>query len=196
MKRLLSVLAPGLLALLPVHADVDLTPHFQSIAGGLINRAYFADGQKQFAVTIDGETTLAADHGGAIFRFTNVAQASMTFQPSPFKNPPTFTPEFLPDYTKVAQKMLPASAEGVELASEAANVLPINKWQSYRFIFTYHIGALGFQESVTFLNLDSGQQIVIRTGSHRKDFPNVAQRADDTLRRWHEVQPGDEIGAN
>ena len=196
MKFLAQFLAFGLCASLPALAGVDLTPHFVSVGGGLIHRAYFADGEKQYSMTIDGDTELTGENGVAVFRFTNVSQATMTLRPTPFPKPAPFTPEFLPDYAKAAEAMLPHAAEGTELASQGENIFPINKWKSYRYTFRYRIGGLGFEESITFLVLDSGQQIVIQTGSQRKDFPGIAARADDTIRRWNLVEPGDEVGAN
>ncbi len=193
---LIQLGALGLLATLPAAADVDLTPRTVNVGGGLIHRAYFADGDKQFAVTIDGETTLSGDNGVAVFRFTNVSQASMTLRRSPFQKPAPFTADALPDYTKAALAMLPTAAEGVEITWQGENVFPINQWKSYRLVFRYRVGGIGYDESITYLVLDSGQQIVIQTGAQRKDFPVIAERADDTIRRWHLVTPVDEAGIN
>jgi len=196
MKLLACCFTLGLLATLPAVADLDLTPHFVKIGGGLLHRAYFADGDKNYSMTIDGETEISGENGRAVFRFTNVSQASMILHASPFAKPAPFSVEALPDYAKAAQAMLPPSAEGVELAWQGENVFPINQWKSYRYTFRYRIGGLGFQESVTYLVLDNGQQIVVQTGCPRKDFAVISARADDTMRRWTLVQPGDEKGEN
>jgi hypothetical protein len=196
MRHAITILALGLTAAVSAVADIDLTPRFMVIGGGLVNRAYFADGNKQYAVTLDSETKLSADEGGALFKFTNITQATMRLRRSPIAKPPAFDAESLPEYTKAAAALLPGAAEEVTLESQADNVLPINRWKSCRFVYTYRLGGVAFEESITFLNLDSGDQIVVQTGSQRKDFPAVAERADDIIRRWHQVQPGDEVGLN
>lgn len=200
MRALLPALA---LAVLSAHSafaqqparEVDLKPRTVTVGGGLIERTYFSDGEKNFAVTIDSETKVSAIDDGAIFRFTNIAQASMRLRKSPIK-PLPFTPETLPEYLKAADKLIPAGAQGVAILSQEENVFPINQWKSYRFVFTYQAGGVGYLESFTFLFLDNGQQVLLQTGSPRKDFEVVAARADDIIRRWHEVLPGDEAGYN
>jgi hypothetical protein len=196
MKLSTHLLALSLFASLPAVAEVDLTPRFVKIGGNLIHRAYFADGDKQYSMTIDGDTEISGENGEAVFRFTNVSEATMTLRRTPFPKPAPFSVEALVDYAKAAEAMLPRAAEGTELAWQGENVFPINQWKSYRFTYRYRIGGLGFEESITYLVLDSGQQIVIQTGSQRKDFANISQRADDTVRRWNLVEPGDEKGEN
>ena len=176
-------------------AELDLKPHYANV-GGLVRRAYFADGNKQYAVTIDSETQLSEADNGALFRFTNVPQASMLLRPTPLAKLLPFDAESLPAYLKAAQALLPAGAEDVVLEAQKENVLPVNRWHSYRFVFSYHIAASQLRESITFLNLDERQQVVIKTGSRQAAFDAIAARADDIIRRWHEVLPGDEKGEN
>jgi hypothetical protein len=183
-------------ALVSVRAELDLRPKRTNIGNGLIQRAYFTDGNKQFSVTIDGLTELKESEGGALFRFTNLSQATMRLQKSPFAKPLPFDEASLPLYAKAAAEMLPKDSQELVPTPPKANVLPVNRWKSYRFEYRHRIGGLAFCESITFLNLDANVQIVIRTGSREKDFPAVSSRADDIIRRWDEVQPDDEQGLN
>ena len=176
-------------------AELDLKPHYTN-AGGLVRRAYFADGEKKYAVTLDSGTQLSEADNGALFRFTNVPQATMLLRRTPLPKVLPFDAESLPAYTKAAQALLPASAEDVVIEAQKANVLPINKWHTYRFVFTYRIGSGQMKESITFLNLDDGQQIVVQTGSRLATFEGIAARADDIIRRWHEMLPGSENELN
>ncbi len=194
--RLLPILIAACVSIPTVHADLDLTPRYESFAGGTLRRAYFADGAKHFAVSLDSETTLSSDERGPVFRFANIPQAAMALRRSPFATPPSFDAVSLPDYAKAAAKFLPAAAESIATELPVMNIFPINQWKSCRLVFNYKVGGAAYTESITFLVLESGQQIVIQSGSRAKDFAATAARADDIIRRWHEVLPGDEKGAN
>ncbi len=177
------------------NAQLDLRPHYFK-AGGIIGRAYFADGDKKYAVTLDSETQLSEADGGALFRFTNVPQATMLLRNTPLPKVLPFDEASLPEYLKAAQALLPRLAVEATLDAQAANVLPINKWRTYRFVFSYQIAGSQVKESITFLNLDDGQQIVVQTGSRKNAFDGIASRADDIIRRWHEMLPGSENELN
>lgn len=196
MRRFL--IAPALLALTisSARADLDLTPRPVSIGAGLLERAYFQDGAVKFAVTIKDDVKVSASEGGALFLFKNYAQASMRLRRSPLPKGLPFDEASLPEYLKAAEKMLPASAEAVTLLSQTPDALPLNHWKSCRFLYEYRVGPVIFHESITFLVFDTGEQIVIQTGSQQKDFEPVSARADQIMRRWHEVLPGDETGIN
>ena len=180
---------------LSAKAQLDLRPHYFK-AGGIIGRAYFADGEKKYAVTLDPETQLSEAENGALFRFVNVPQASMLLRKTPLAKVLPFDAASLPEYLKAAQALLPRLAVEATLDAQAANVLPINKWRTYRFVFSYQIAGSQVKESITFLNLDDGQQIVVQTGSRKNAFDGIASRADDIIRRWHEMLPGSENELN
>ena len=180
---------------LSAKAQLDITPHYYK-AGGIIGRAYFKDGDKKYAVTLDSETQLSEANGGTLFRFTNVPQASMLLRHTPLPKVLPFDAASLPEYLKAAQALLPRLAEEVTLDEQAANVLPINKWRTYRFVFSYLIAGSQLKESITFLNLDDGQQILVQTSSRLSFFKAISERADDVIRRWHEMLPGSENELN
>lgn len=177
-------------------AELDLRPRLISIGGGLIKRVYFADGPDRYCVTIDDETTLKEFDDGAEFRFTNVVQAGMRLRKSPLPKPPAFGADTLPDFVKAATPFMPPAAEDMTMVEHAFDVFPINRWKSLRLVFTYKLGGVQFKEHVTFLTFNDGQQILISTASREKDFDAIAARADDIIRRWDKMQPGDEAGEN
>jgi hypothetical protein len=177
-------------------ADLDLTPQQMIIGGGLAQRTYFRDGAKRLAVSIDSDTEVSAEDGGAVFRFKQLPRATLRLTKSALKPSPTLTPELVQAYLKAANQLLPSSAERRVLTAQARDVFPINQWKSARFTFTYVMAGVSFTESVTFLSLDERQQIVLRIAAEEKDFEAAKLRADDIIRRWHEVLPGDEEGAN
>jgi hypothetical protein len=178
------------------HADLDLTPQQMIIGGGLAERTYFRDGQKRVAVSIDSDTQVSAEDGGAIFRFKQLPRSTLRLTKSPLKAGALLTPESRDILPKTATQLLPSSAEKRVLTGEARDIFPLNQWKSARFTFNYVMAGVPCRESVTFLNLDDRQQIIMRVAAEEKDFEAAADRADDIIRRWHEVLPGDEAGAN
>jgi hypothetical protein len=179
-------------------ADVELKPHFYTTAFGdaSLRRVYFADGDKKFAVTLDQETDVASEGDGALFKFKSIPQASIQFKKSPLPAASGFDPTVLETYTKTAQGMIDATAQ--EVASEVVglDVLPFNKWLSYRVNYKYTIAGTPIRQSYTFMNLSPQQQVLIVVTAKEKDFGEVLSRADDIFRRWHRILPGDEKGEN
>lgn len=177
-------------------AEIDLTPLKVSVGGGLMQRTHFRDGEKKYAVPVDALTEVFAGSRSAIFRFKDINMASVKFLNSPVRERLAFDATGIPGYVKAAQSLLPAAAESVAVEEQVPDVLPINAWQSFHVVFSYTIASEKYRESITFLNLDGKQQIVIQAGAKEPDFAAVAGRADHLMRRWHEVLPGDETGDN
>lgn len=180
---------------LSAKAQIDLRPHYFK-AGGIIGRAYFADGDKKYALTLDSETELSETNDGALFRFTNVPQATMLLRHTPLDKQLPFDTASLIIYLKAAKALLPQGSEDAILEAQIANPLPINQWRSYRFVLSYTISNSQMRDSFTFLNLDDGQQILVQTSSRLSFFKAISERADDIIRRWHEVLPGSENEVN
>ena len=176
-------------AALTASAAVDLTPHIlTTYTDGIpIRRPYFADGNKKYALALDNETTLTAANGGAHFEFNKFMYAVMDLRPSALSPELAFDAASLPRYREAALQMLPQGNDKVKVEKEEANVMPINGWSSYRFTFSYGFFGQRFCESVTFLNLDAKQQIVMQVSAKEADYQVISSRAWDIIRAWHEV---------
>jgi hypothetical protein len=107
-----------------------------------------------------------------------------------------FDEESLPKYERAAAALLPAHASAVKLDERAANPLPVNGWTSHRFTFSYESANGPMRETVIFLNLTPDQQVLFLVTGKRAVFDEVNARAFDIIRRWHEILPEDETGAN
>ena len=112
MLRILSFSVVSALLASFALGEVDLKPRFYTVnlGGYTIRRPYFADGDKKFAVTIDSDTEVAEDNGGAVFRFKSIPQASVELRKSPVAAARGFGREILQDYNRLAQSMLGATA--------------------------------------------------------------------------------------
>jgi hypothetical protein len=179
-------------------ADVDLKPHFYTtnLGAAALRRAYFADGDKKFAVTLDQETEVLSEGDGTLFKFASMPQASIQLKRSSLPAATGFEATALPTYGKTAQGMIDPTARDLVSEPGVLNVLPFNKWRSYRLNYSYSIAGAPIHQSYTFLNLSADQQVVIVVTAKEKDFAEVLSRADDIFRRWHRVLPGDEAGTN
>ncbi len=176
----------------------DLTPHFLSTMseGVVVRRPYFADGTKKFGIKVDSETKLTAFEGGAMFRFDKFPEASVRWRSSPLPAESGFAPEAIPRYEQAARTLLPAEATAVELVESELNPSPINNWQGLRLTFSYRTVNSARRQSITFLNLKPTEQIVIQAAASDTSFAEVSARAFNSLRHWHEMDPGEESPFN
>jgi hypothetical protein len=194
MKKLLLPLALTT-ALVDLHgSNLDLTPRYVEtmIDGYRARQLYLLEDSRKIGLSPDTETTVAAEAGGLLFKFTKLPDASFRVGPSPFTPAEALdTPETLERYRAAALALAPAGATEVKVAEEIANPLPINQWQSHRFIVSYQVGASTAKLSVTFLNVNPSSQLLLVTRASSREFANAAERSFHLIRTWHEVLPGD-----
>jgi hypothetical protein len=166
------------------------------LGGNAVRRACFMDGDKKFAVTMDNETELSPQGDGAIFRFTRLPLATVELRRSPMKSGLSFSQENISDYAKAARQLLASTAEIWPEEPMVMDPLPINRWQTCRFNFFYRVGGSPVRADVTFIQLNSVDQIVVITGASASNYAAVRSRSDDIIRRWHLVTPEEELGVN
>ena len=200
MKRILynlliSAFLPQLAA-----AAVDLSPRYIDVfaEGVTIRRAYFTDGDKKFLVSLNRETEVTADAGGARFNFLKLPEATFLAIRSRHSPEEKFEGPALERYRESARRLLPLNSREVVIRQEVANPFPINDWTSHRIIMAFDVGAVHYLESVTFLNLNATDQIALITSAPEKDFEEAAHRSYQIFRTWQEMLPGDEkpVGGN
>lgn len=179
-------------------SDLILKPRLVTVdfAGTPVRRAYFEDGKKKFAVTIDNETELSEHGNGALFSFKKIPLATVELRRSPVPPGIPFTEEHIAEYAKAARGLLASNAEIWVEQPMQLDPLPINDWKTCRFFFYYRVGGSPIRADVTFIELDSREQVVVITGATGNDYAAVRERSDDIIRRWHEVTPENERGIN
>jgi hypothetical protein len=168
---------------------LDLTPNFAAIDsdGVVLINPYFKDGAKKYGVLVNMDTELTAYGDGARFKFTKLDHAEMILRHSPLGVNVKFGPDTVEAYEQAARKLLPQLAEGVTLEKQVKNPLPMNAWESHRFVFKYSTPAGVSRESITFLNILPGTQVVIQVYAKDAQFENATEHADDVIRRWYEL---------
>ena len=170
---------------------LDLTPNFASVEsdGVVLRNPYFTDAGKKYGLILNMETELTPYEDGALFKFTKLDHAEMRLRHSPVGADVKFGPDTLDAYEQAARKLLPQLAEGVVLEKQAKNPLPMNAWESHRFVFKYTTPSGAKCESITFLNILPKEQVVVQVYANEKQFTGAAWRADDIIRRWYELNP-------
>lgn len=193
----LSILA-SCVALATATAELSLTPKLVTIdfSGTPVKRAYFMDGEKKFAMTMNNETTLEAKGSGAIFRFSKLPQASVELRRSPLPAGMSFDEAGMVKLAKAAREILPQGAEIWLEQPFVTEPFPINDWKSCRFNFVYLVGGTSVRADVTFIDLDPHTQIVVIAADRQGTYGKTRELADDLIRRWHEVTPASELGIN
>jgi hypothetical protein len=198
MKPTLCAILAAVLLPQVAPAGIDLTPRFiDSFGEGVtFHRLYFADGSKKFVLSLNRETEVTPDSGGTLFRFPKVPEASFLVMRSRLSTDDKFEGAALERYRESAKRLLPVQARGSAIREETPDPFPINDWKSYRIVLTYEVGALRHAQSVTFLNLNETDQIVLITSAPEKDFEEAAHRSYQIFRTWQEMLPGDDRPAS
>jgi hypothetical protein len=173
---------------------LDLTPRYVNteIDGYANRQLYIMDESRKIGLGTDRETTVAAESGALVFRFTKLSDASFRIATSPLTPADLLDdPATLERYRASAVGLAPAGATEVKVLEEQANPLPINQWQSHRFLVSYQVGASVTKLGVTFLNTGPSTQLLLVTRSPSRIFDDASSRSFHIIRSWHEIQPGD-----
>jgi hypothetical protein len=189
-----AFLIPALLVLQLSAAAIDLTPRYiDTFIDGIVSRRlYFSDGEKKIGISLDHETTVEPGGGGVIFRFTKVPDASFLIKSSPMTPDQPFEGIALDRYREAARRLLPPGAKEVKALDEVDNTLPINRWTSRRFSYTFESGDTVMAMSITFLNLNKEDQLILVTSSTEKNFNEASERSFQIIRTWQPLMPKDE----
>ena len=175
-------------------AAIDLTPRYIDVfaEGVTFHRLYFTDGDKKFLVSLNHETEVSAESGGVLFRFPKYPDITFVMARSRLSPDDKFEGATLDRYRESARRLLPLKARASEIKEEVTNPFPINDWKSYRIVMTAEMGPVHYMQSVTFLNLNDTDQIVLITGAPERDFEEASVRSFRIVRTWQEMLPGDE----
>jgi hypothetical protein len=195
MKRLaFPTIAAWITLALPLLA-IDLTPRYiDTFTDGVqFRRLFFADGDTKIGLSVDRETKVESGRGGVIFRFIKFEDASLLVKHSPLTPDQPFNDLSLDRYREAAHRMLPPGTRGVKTLEETPEPIAINHWHSYRILLACEAEGRPMMQSVTFLNLNNEEQLVLVTSAHSQDFPEAAARSWRTFRTWQPLLPGDEL---
>ena len=105
MKRI--ALGTALALLLTVatgSSELNLKPRLVTMdfAGHAVRRAYFMDGDKKFAVTLDNDTEMTPHGEGALFCFKKIPLATVELRRSPIKAGTPINEQTISAYAKAA----------------------------------------------------------------------------------------------
>jgi hypothetical protein len=177
---------------LPLHAlAVDFTPRFSDtfVNGVVTRRLFFVDGERKIGVFVGNDTTVEAGGGGAVLRVPALPDLILVLRPSPMAADQPFQGVSFERYREAARRLLPPGSARVKALAENAEPITINGWHSFRFVYSFETANAYRMQSVTFVNLDDGQQITLITASKESNFEEASARAWQIIRTWHPLPP-------
>jgi hypothetical protein len=166
---------------------IDLRPKYSDkIENGIArHQMFFFDGTRKIGLIFNYQTQMQAAGNGTLVRFLPIPDANLLLRPSPMSAGQPFTGVSLERYREAAHRLLPSRITHVKPLGETPDALPINGWQSYRFVFSFVEADADRMCSATFVNLNESEQIVLITTADRDHFNDATERVWLLLRTWH-----------
>ena len=162
--------------------------------GPPIRRYFFQDEGKRLLFRIDSKMSVTGSASQAVFRFTDIPQATMKLSKSAMKPQVPFDEENLEQYRTVARGYLSKQATDVQIAEETPDAIPINGWVNHQIVFSCKILGVPFRQSVTFLNYSSTEQLVFDVLSSEVDYEKTYARSYHVLNSFSDYVPNAETG--
>lgn len=157
---------------------LDLTPHEIAITndGPPAKRYFFEDGQKRMAFRIDTKMTVSGNSESSAFRFDDITGAGMKLSKSGLKPAAPFDEKNLESYRAAARTFVPPNAANIQIDEEKSNAIAINGWTSRQFVFSYNLFGVPYRRSITFLNYDASEQLVLDISAAAPDYEKTYLR--------------------
>jgi hypothetical protein len=102
----------------------------------------------------------------------------------------TFEGVTLDRYREAARRLLPPGAKDISVLGEEPDPITINRWRSYRFIYSCESTGYLRRQTVTFLNISAEEQLVLVVTATEQNFPEAAARSWQIIRSWQPILPG------
>lgn len=169
---------------------LDLTPRAVTTAfnGLRVKRYFFEDAGKQMGFRIDNKMTVKGSSDSAEFKFDDLKSAAMHISKSAKNSVTPFEEKGLESYRADARALVPGNATDIQLDQENPGAIAINGWTSYQFIFTYKLFGFDYRRSVTFLNYDKTQQLIMDVSAPTAEFDVVFIRGYQVLNSLSELR--------
>lgn len=162
---------------------LDLTPHEIAITndGPPVKRYFFEDGQKRMSFRIDNKMAVDGNSEASAFRFDDITGAAMKLSKSALKPVAAFDEKNLESYRVAARTFLPPNAANIQMAEEKSDAIAINGWTSRQFVFSYNLFGAPYRRSITFLNYDASEQLVLDISAAAPDYEKTYLRSYKVL---------------
>ena len=145
--------------------------------GPPVRRYFFQDEGKRLLFRIDGKMTVQGSANQAVFRFSDIRDATMKLSKSGMTPQIPFEEKYLEQYRARARSYLSPQAADVQIAQETPEALPINGWANYQIVFSYKILGVPYRQSLTFFNYSSADQLVFDVMSSEADYEKTYERS-------------------
>lgn len=169
---------------------LDLTPYpvATTVNGVRVNRYFFKDAGKEMGFRIDNKMTVKGASTSAEFKFDDLKDAGMQIVKSPRNSEVPFAEKGLESYRADAGALVPAGATEVQLDQENPAAITINGWTSHQFVFSYKLSGFVYRRSVTFLNYNKAEQLILDVSAPGAEFDRVYLRSYQVLNSLSELR--------
>lgn len=169
---------------------LDLTPHAVTTAINnlRVNRYFFDDAGRQMGFRIDNNMTVKGTSASADFNFRDLRSADMQIIKSRRNPEMLFGEKELEIYRGDARAVLPTDATDVQLDREKSGAIPINGWTSYQFVFSYKLFGFAYRRTVTFVNYNRTEQLIVDVSAQVPEFELASLRSYQVLNSLSELR--------
>ncbi len=169
---------------------LDLTPRAVASAfnGLRVKRYFFEDAGKRMGFRIDNKMTVKGSSDSAEFKFDDLKDAAMLISRSSKNSVKPFEEKGLESYRAEARALVPGNATDVQLEQENPGAIAINGWTSYQFVFSYKLSGFDYRRSITFLNYNNAEQLILDVSAPKVEFDVVSIRGYQVLNSLSELR--------
>jgi hypothetical protein len=182
MNKLLSLFLSVAACLCTAHA-LNLQPREVTVENDSppVRRYFFQGEGKRLLFRIDGNMSVNGSADEAVFRFSDIHDATMKLSRSGLKPQIPFDEKNLKLYRDAAQSYVPPQATEVQITAENSNAVSINDWVNHQFVLTYKLFGFPYRESIAFFNYSSTEQLVFDVRSPDPDYAKTYARSYSVL---------------
>jgi hypothetical protein len=162
--------------------------------GPPVRRYFFLDENKKVLFRIDGRMSVSGSANQAVFRFSDIRNATMRLTRSGMKPETSFDEKNLELYRSAARGFVPGQATDVQITEERTDAIPINGWVNHQFVLSYKIFGAAYRQSVTFFNYSATEQLVFDVMSEANDYEKTYVRSYSVLNSLCDYIPSREAG--
>ena len=147
-----------------------------------VERTYFLVGSKRVAFAVPRDCHFQSSDGFALTPDGD-SDAEIHVTRSPLTLDANFATEAV-RYHEVAAAGLPPGVEGEKPAAPVMDTYPFNGWKSMEFTWSYSLYGRSVVRSVTFINLESGVQVMVTTVAAKNEAAKIEKLARQFLSSW------------
>jgi hypothetical protein len=156
----------------------------ENVEGPDVERTYFTVGSQRIVFGQPRNCRLNLESGDLVVLLTGAGlDGEIRVSRSSFTSESDLAGEAL-KYRDAASASMPRDATTIEAQPPVLNPYPYNGWKSLGFTWTYSFSGRPMTKTVSYINLETGVQIVVTTVAAKKDAEKVGKIAREFMSSW------------